>query len=219
MRFCRGISVLAVSLIAAASANADVVIGNFEGGAAETGWGEWNSGVQPFSSIISVSNEAATLGSGSVKIVQSGWDQNLAFGADAATRAAFMANDQLKFDVIFPASAEAGWAQIFDVAINSQHGGFVGTSFSADGAGWGAGGGGAITKTYTYDYSSGAGATNHKADWIANGAPNWIEIIFATNSDATHGTFYIDNVRLVAVPEPTSLAALGLCGMVLRRRR
>lgn len=219
MKFCRTISVLAVSLIAVASANADVVIGDFEGGAAEAGWGEWNSGVQPFSSIITVTNEAATLGTGSVKIVQSGWDQNLAFSADGATRAAFMAHDQLKFDVIYPATTQEGWAQIFELAINSQHGGFVGLSLSADGAGWGAGGGGAITKTYTYDYSSGAGATNHKADWLANGAPGWIELIFATNSDANHGTFYIDNVRLVAVPEPASLATLALGGMALRRRR
>lgn len=212
-----GIAVLALS-VCAAGAGADVVIGNFEG-AAEPGWGEWNGGVQPFTSIISVTSEAATLGTGSIKIVQSGWDQNLAFSADGPTRAAFMAHDQLKFDVIYPATTTDGWAQIFDLAINSQYGGFVGTSYTADGAGWGPGGGGAITKTYTYDYSSGTGATNHKAAWLANGAPGWIELIFATNNDGVHTTFYIDNVRLVSVPEPASLGAIALGVTMLRRRR
>jgi hypothetical protein len=212
-----GSVILALSLCAV-SARGDVVIGNFEG-AAEAGWGEWNGGVQPFTSIISVSNEAATLGTGSVKIVQAGWDQNLAFSADGPTRAAFMAHDQLMFDVIYPATTTSGWAQIFDVAINSQYGGFVGTSFSGDGAGWGSTGGGSITKTYTYDYSSGSGATNHKADWLANGAPGWIELIFATNNDGVHDTFYVDNVRLVSVPEPASLGAIAIGATLLGRRR
>lgn len=208
-----GFAVLAVP------AGASVVIGNFEGGVAEAGWGEWSGGVQPFSSIITISNEAATLGSGSAKIVKAGFDQNLAFGSDFATRQAFMAHDKLLFDVVYPATTSSGWSQIFELAINSQYGGFVGVNFSGDGAGWGPNGGGAIIKTYTYDYSSGTGATNHKADWLANGMPGWIELIFATNNDGVHDTFYIDNVRLVAIPEPSGLAAVGAAALLLRRRR
>lgn len=208
---------LAAGVIAlAVPASANVVIGNFEGGVAEAGWGEWSGGVQPFSSIITISNEAATLGSGSAKIVRAGYDQNLAFGADLPARQAFLAHDKLQFDVIYPASTTGGFAQIFEVALNSPAG-FIGLNLSGDGVGWGPNGGGAITRTYTYDYSS--GATNHKTNWLANGTPGYIEMIFATNSDSTHGVFYIDNVQLVAIPEPSGLAAVAAAGVVLRRRR
>ena len=207
----------AVLSMASLSASANLVIGNFEGGVAEPGWGEWGSGVQPFSSIITISNEAATLGAGSAKITQAGYDQNLAFGADFATRQAFLAHDKLLFDVIYPATTTGGFAQIFEVAVNSQYGGFVGLNLSGQGVGWGPDGGAAITRTYEYDYSS--GSTNHKATWLANGLPGWVEIIFATNSDSTHGVFYIDNVRLVAIPEPTSLAGIGVASMLMLRRR
>lgn len=63
------------------------------------------------------------------------------------------------------------------------------------------------TKTVTIDYSG------HFA------AGNWFQYHLSVNSE-TAGTIYIDNVRTVeAVPEPTSMAALGLGVVALARRR
>jgi hypothetical protein len=193
----------------------DVVIGDFEQTA--PGWGRWSGGVQPWDANYSYSLDGNTLNDYSVQYTKAGggWAQSLAYSAGAAgTIADFMAHDKLMVDVTFPATTFDGWAQIFDIALNSQYGGFVGASYTAQGVGWGPGGGGAQTVTLTYDYSS--GATDHKTDWLNNGTPGWVELIFATNSDANHGVFQFDNVRLVSnVPEPTSLVLMAAVPVVL----
>jgi hypothetical protein len=204
---------------------ADVVIGDFEQSA--PGWGLWSGGVQPLDSSYNYTTGGATLNNYSLQYTDPtpGWGQTLAYSAGTAgTIADFMAHDKLLVDVTFPATTVDGWAQIFEIVINSQYGGFVGKNVSAQGVGWGPGGGGAQTVTLEYDYHSGlpADPTDHKSDWIANGNPGWIEIIFATNSDANHGIFQFDNVRLVAnVPEPASLSLGGfaMSALLLVRRR
>jgi hypothetical protein len=215
---------LALAIFLVGSARADVVIGDFEQTA--VGWGQWSGGVQPLDANFTYTNAGATLNSFALQYTDPtpGWGQTLAYSAGTAgTIGAFMAHDKLLVDVTFPATTFSGFAQIFEIAINSQYGGFVGKSFTAQGAGWGAGGGGAQTVTLEYDYHSGTSGdtTDHKSDWLANGTPGWVELIFATNSDANHGVFQFDNVRLVAnVPEPASLSLCGFAvsALLLARR-
>jgi hypothetical protein len=215
-----GLILAAAVLATAAPSYADaVVIGDFEQTA--PGWGRWSGGVQPFDANYTYTTDGATLNQYAIQFTKAGggYAQSLAYSAGAAgTIAQFLANDKLLVDVTFPATQVSGWAQVFEIALNSQYGGFVGASYVSQGVGWGPGGGGAQTITLEYDYS--AGATDHKTDWMNNGTPGWIEIIFATNSDANHGFFQFDNVRLV-IPEPATLTLGLLVSLVLvgiRRR-
>lgn len=202
---------LVVGFGLAQTSQADVVIGDFEG-AAETGWGSWSGGVAAFSPGISVSNEAATLGTDSLKIDISGWGQHLAYSAGTAgTIADFEANNTLEFDVIFPETTSSGWAELFEVVLNSQYGGFTAISSGAMQVGWGDGGGGAQTLNVALDYST------IKSAWTTNGTPGWVELIFAFNDDGSHPVKYVDNVRLT--PEPASAALLGLGGLMMTARR
>lgn len=222
VRYVYGLTIAIVMSLANAGFG-DVVIGDFEQTA--PGWGRWSGGVQPWDANYSYSLDGNTLNDFSIQYTKAGggWAQSLAYSAGTAgTIADFLAHDKFMVDVTFPATTFDGWAQIFDIALNSQYGGFVGASYTAQGVGWGPGGGGAQTVTLTYDYSS--GATDHKTDWLNNGTPGWVELIFATNSDANHGVFQFDNVRLVRnVPEPTSLVLMAAVPVVLltamRRQR
>lgn len=201
---------LAVGLGLNQAGQADVILGNFEG-AAEAGWGSWSGGVAPFSAGVGVSTEASTLGNYSVKIDIPGWGQHLAYsGGTAGTIADFVANDTLEFDVIFPETTQSGWAELFQVVLNSQHGGFTQIG-GVQQVGWGAGGGGAQTLNVSLDYSA------IRQTWINNGTPGWVELIFAFNDDGNHPVKFVDNVRLT--PEPASAALLGLGGLMMTARR
>jgi hypothetical protein len=201
---------LLIALAAVTTSQADVVIGDFEQTA--PGWGRWSGGVQSWDANYTYSTDGATLNNYAVQYTRpgGGWAQSLAYSAGAAgTIADFLAHDRLLADITFPATAQTGWAELFEIVINSQYGGFTGQDANGPTGpvqvGWGPGGGGAQTITVEYDYA------NHKAAWAANGTPGWIEIVFATNSDSNHGFFQFDNVRLVRnIPEPAGLALGGI---------
>ena len=76
------------------------------------------------------------------------------------------------------------------------------------------------TRTITWDFSTKIADAGVEAD-IATSP--WFQIRFSTNWDGNagaSGTFWIDNIRLTPIPEPTSVAMLGLaCTLALVRRR
>lgn len=202
---------LVVGFGLAQASQADVVIGNFEG-AAEAGWGSWSGGVAPFSAGVGVSTEASTLDNYSVKIDIPGWGQHLAYSAGTAgTIADFEANHILEFDVTFAETTQSGWAELFEVVLNSQFGGFTAISSGAQQVGWGDGGGAAQVLNVALDYSA------IRQTWLDNGTPGWVELIFAFNDDGNHPVKFVDNVRLT--PEPASAALLGLGGLMMSARR
>jgi hypothetical protein len=209
---------LVAALFASATPSYAVVIGDFE--QTSPGWGLWSGGVQPFDANYAYTTDGATLNQFAIQYTNpngSGAVQSLAYSAGAVgTIADFQANDKFLFDITFPATSSGGFAEIREIVLNSQFGGFDARLQGAAGqVGWGDGGGGAQTLTLEYDY------TNHKAAWGAN-TPGWVEIVIQTNSDAAHGVFQLDNVRLARlVPEPTSIALLAFVPMMLlgiRRR-
>ena len=65
------------------------------------------------------------------------------------------------------------------------------------------------TQTVSWDYS--------EAFATITDPPSYVEFIFAFNSGGGATQMYVDNMRLV--PEPATIALLGLGGVLLRRRK
>jgi hypothetical protein len=228
-------------LVMTSTSFGDTVIGNFDGGTAEAGWGRWNSPNPGFNNglpqaNVSVSNDTSTDGDGwSAKIDHDGNVQTLAYSAGVAGSIAdFQAHNFLVFDLVYagiPTDPQGGgFNELWEVVMNSQFGGFVpiggqacnsnavcapingGTGFFE---GWAPGASDSRTHlNVALDYR------HIKDAWGAN-TPGWIELIFAVQG-SNRNIKYIDNVRLV-VPEPASLSLMALLPLALvwsgRRRR
>lgn len=198
------------------TARADYGFGDFEGSDPGT-WGYWSGGVQtPLGNDpnLEYSTEDATLNSTSVKATNVGYDQNLAYAADFATREAFLNATSFQFDVVVPATVNfnSGYWQIYELVVNSPAGfnnvtpTITNTDGSANNIYWGgAASGERRVVTFTVDYST------QVAAW-GGSVPGYVELVFSLNNDNVHNTAYLDNFRINTIPEPTSL---GLCGFAV----
>ncbi len=218
--------VVCLVLIAVLSvpAYSEVVIGNWEDGSSD-GWIDWieygtgKSVTDPINSPkYSFSTIGATLGSESLQITQSGWNQNLAIKLqNNGLVDDFFANTIFQIDVTYPTTNAKGWQEMWEVALNAQSYGWHALSdnpIPGSHVNYGPGGGPETTFTLSFDYSSALSK-------IASN-PSYVEFIISTNSDASHGVFYFDNARLVSepeiVPEPATIVMLCLGGLALFHR-
>jgi hypothetical protein len=114
-------------------------------------------------------------------------------------------NYVIKMDV--HATGAATWANIEAIAFNCQTGNFwenmTGSNIQLNPSL-------NETKQYVYDYSA------YKSK--ASSTDGWINFIFQINSGSTGTYLYFDNVQLL-VPEPATIALLGLGGLALLRRK
>ena len=191
-----------------ASASYGIVIGDFE--QQMDGFGPtWEEPAPTFD----YSTIGATLGDNSLSIQPNvnGWQW--AFMRDGILD--LDTYDTLSVDVTWVAAewGDTPWCNFKDIAINS--GGPSGWMQiiptdpanpdypgSWDPVGWGD-----HTRTLTWDLSA----------YDATGT-EWMQLIFSSNfGGETPGKFYIDNVQLI--PEPTTIALLGLGGLALIRRK
>lgn len=220
MRKCPLLTAVLSSAVLAGSAQALTVIGNWEN--APDGWIDWGNQLSVadptnMPSKYDYGTIGVTLGSSSLKLIKSGWNQNLSIKLqNNGLVDDFMANTTFMIDLTVPATTESGWAKIEEITLNAQGASWGDYKVVAPAFfGWGSGGGGAQSTTLVFDYS----AYLSDPDVLTLGHdPWWVEIIITTNSDASHGVFYFDNARLV--PEPTWLGLAGLAaGLVIRRRR
>lgn len=158
-----------------------------------------------------------TLNDWSLHVTQDGgWGQSIAIKLqDAGHVADFMANTQLWIDYTVPASTAGGWNEIYKVSLNAPDP-FGWQDLNEDF--------GNPTPIAHFDFWDGSGVRTVTAviDYSLAlpdipESPDYIEFIFALNSGDGQVDFYFDNARLI--PEPTTIALLGLGGIALIRRR
>lgn len=213
---------LAASVVLGATSTplmAAVIIGNWEGSA--DGWADWNAGAFASPKYTYSSTDGITLGTQSLKLEQTGWNQNLSIKLQntPGLKTAFLSNQLFSIDVTAAATTVEGWSKIEGFVINAAGYGFVGQPGDHL-FGWGPGGGGAQTVTLTWNYAHLVDGNAGNGEITATEDSGWIELMLTTNNDgAAHNTFYFDNARLSQVPEPTAAAVALVAGAGLLGRR
>ena len=190
-----------------------VVIGDWE--LQDDGWIDWNNGfpIDPnnmppyfYEDTIGV-----TLNDYSLGLPCTEYDQTLAINLNSAGHVAdFMASTCFCIDVSVGPATEGGWVEIYALTLNADGYGWhdIGDKPAWHKDRWD--GAGEATVTLCWDYSE-------VFDTI-NDPPSYVEFIFATNGGAEGHNIYFDNARL-CIPEPMTVALLGLGGLLLRRKR
>jgi hypothetical protein len=202
----------AAVLLAASSAQA-TLLGSFEGnlsGPLGT-WSYTNGTSGTFSSTVGVTEGTQ---SAAITVVPN-FNWAMALNGNEPLRDAILANDLIAFDVTIETPYTPGVAEymVFFASLNSEGTGWQQTAANLRPLGGGSDNAMGTTKvTFVWDYPQTA----------MNATSAWAQFNLATNFGPASGTvptMHIDNFRLIPIPEPTSLGALALGGLVALRRR
>lgn len=232
---CLSFLAVAVMSLAATTSYGQILIEDFEGGLGDFFLNDDDGGTV----LLGTNANPSGTGDGAWIFDPNPGSFLFVLGTDGVSGSDFVQHQTVTADVTWVASqwtgsdpnTAAAWARWDKMAINSDGGWFEAAdaqmtdtenpSFpgSWDPVNWGE----THTRTISWDFSSllaAAPAGTYSA--IANSG--WFQLRWSTNWDDTaqqNGTFWIDNVRIEGIPEPTSMALLSLSGVfvLLRRRR
>lgn len=198
--------VLSVCMLAMTAISfGDIVVGDFEDGSMD-GWEMQNGAVGTFSP------DGATLGSSALQ-VDFGPDWITVLKLSVADMAADLPNLQtISFDLTTRddnGELPDWWFQTF-IVFNTETAEWQQSDnlYSHD-VSWDP-----ITETLSWDVPQSV------RDVIAtSGIGGWAEVFIVTNTSGAANTIWVDNIRMNIVPEPATLALLGLGGLSLIRRK
>jgi hypothetical protein len=212
---------ISLFLASASYAAAVDVIGNWENmPTSGDGWIDWGAGQVLIETLpaqyVTEPTIGVTLDDDSLHMIKAGWAQTLSIKLQNNGYVdEFLNHNTFSFDVSVAATPgiTAGYTQIDSVSMNSNITGWQ-TIVSGNPINfyWWSGRP-TETKTLNVDYTAFRNA-------LGGGPYSWIEIIITTNNGGgAPPDFYFDNARLSGIPEPATIAMLGLGGLALIRRK